>query len=332
MSYERTCAAMRLDEMIELPKSALVIYLHLLQLNRSSGKNGTLFLSDSQLQTRTHLSQQSITDAKRILKNKGFIDFQTRKGSTTRYQIPLYHTLNQLEYSVENQAVHQLEDFKNPNIKNKKLLPPPPALPAQPVRAIGAEVEELTEKLRQITEATRALESRLLALKASEGEHSPQRFDEAEVVYSPRSLARSSDEGDDALEAVIAEWGRRPKFAPLDFPQITLLQKYLRCYSVADLKAAMDTASLTNKATGKYNGVSFAYFQEVLERMDRPKKPKPTKARPKKPKPTKAKGEDKNDGVSYSAPRRSGNEPWRKYTDEPGDASGDRTGDASDSA
>ena len=281
MSYERYCELMRLEEMIELPMSALKVYLHLLHMNRGFGKNGILNVSDSELKSRTHLSQQTITDAKRILKNKGFIDFESSKGLPTRYQMKLYYELekaeHQVEHQVENSPVHP---NNSNNINNNKLLPPPPPPPPR----VREQVEDLEERLRQITRAANELSQSLATLK------SPQ------VVHYPEV------EHCDALDKVIAEWESRPKFAPLDFPQMSRLQNYLAQYSFEELKAAMDTASLTNKATGRYDGVSFIYFERVLERMNKPK--------------TKPKGEVKNERTnspSYSAPERNGASRWRKY-------------------
>ena len=294
MSYESYCEAMKLDEMIELPQSALVIYLRILHIYRSSGHNGILFLSDNDLKRLTHFSQQTITDSKRLLKNKGFIDFQSVKGCPTRYLIPLYYTL---EHQLEHQLEHSVEHPYRDNISNQELLLPPPP---PPPRAINAEVEDLEERLRQIAAATSALEQRLHALKQPQLEHSKVEHSKVEhLLEYPTQLE------DSALEVEVEEWSSRMNYAPLGAVGISKLQKYLKQYRPEELIAAMDTAELANKPRegSPYSGVSFLYFEKVLAGMNKPKKPKKQKIGAEK--------NDSNERASNRAPRRNGTEPWR---------------------
>ena len=97
MSYQSYCAAMRLDEMIELPQSALSVYLQIMHATNALGHNGTVNLSDDDLAKRTHLAKQTITNAKRLLQDRGFIHCERGKGGIkTRYRLVAYQKLDEL--------------------------------------------------------------------------------------------------------------------------------------------------------------------------------------------------------------------------------------------
>lgn len=62
-----------------LPLSAQLLIQLLLHLDYCFGRGGEFRVTDRELGLRSGLAKQSITDAKRILKNRGFIDFKTDK-------------------------------------------------------------------------------------------------------------------------------------------------------------------------------------------------------------------------------------------------------------
>ena len=84
---EGSAALHKLNEEQPLQSTAQLVYLHLLWLNHCLGNTGTVEISDRQLAIRTSLNKQSITDAKRFLKNRGLIDFSKGKGKSTEYTL-----------------------------------------------------------------------------------------------------------------------------------------------------------------------------------------------------------------------------------------------------
>lgn len=89
--YDRLNEAFAFYELNSLQSSAQLVHLHLLHLNNRFGNIGQFYISDNRLSLLTGLSQDTITKAKRILKNVGLIDFESdkkkpRKG--TLYILP----------------------------------------------------------------------------------------------------------------------------------------------------------------------------------------------------------------------------------------------------
>lgn len=164
-------------------------------------------------------------------------------------------------------AVHS-----DPNTNISIGLPPPP--PPPPAYA------------RRLDE----LERRIAALEAKSAPSAP-------VQSAP------SEE----LDRVIAEWERRPTFAPLDFPAISKFENLLKEYTADELIEAMNEASLGNAASeansGRFSGVAYNFFESVLKRLY--KKP-PVKAVDRK------EGKKDDGGIKYRAPRSDGAKPWRK--------------------
>ena len=75
------------NEQERLVNSAQLVYLHLLHINNCHGNSRYIQVSDRELEYRTKLNKNTITTAKRILKNRNFIDFKTdakkpREGTT----------------------------------------------------------------------------------------------------------------------------------------------------------------------------------------------------------------------------------------------------------
>lgn len=80
------------------PSSAQLVILHLLHENNRCKNTGTVQISDRELGLRTRLSKQTITDAKRTLKNLGLIDFKTDKdkpNKVTIYTLKFFFGLGQ---------------------------------------------------------------------------------------------------------------------------------------------------------------------------------------------------------------------------------------------
>lgn len=83
----------KFNEQAPLKSSAQLVYLHLLQLNNRSGNSGRVQVSDRELEHLTSLNKNTVTDAKRTLKNLGLIDFKSnsskpRQGTT--YTLPVF--------------------------------------------------------------------------------------------------------------------------------------------------------------------------------------------------------------------------------------------------
>lgn len=78
--YDGLNAFFKLNEANPLASSAQLVYLHLLHINNREWNTGSIRVSDGELRTRTRLSKQTITEAKRILKNLGLIDFKTNRN------------------------------------------------------------------------------------------------------------------------------------------------------------------------------------------------------------------------------------------------------------
>lgn len=78
--------------------SAQLVMLHLLHENYCLGNTGTVLISDRELGLRTRLSKQTITEAKRTLKNRGLIDFKTDRDKphkATTYTILISEKVGQ---------------------------------------------------------------------------------------------------------------------------------------------------------------------------------------------------------------------------------------------
>lgn len=315
---------MRLDEMIELPQSALNVYLQIMHATYAFGHNGTVNLSDDDLAKRTHLAKQTITNAKRLLQNQGFIHCERGKGGIkTRYRLLAYQKLDELGNELGDQLGDQLGQASRANTLTSTNIirePPPPPPPRTPERVIiGEEIGRLSEQLGEASRAIRQLETRLAYLE--ETALAERRGEEIELANLPRSfdaenLPRSEDEPPELpasrelaeLDALVQSWDGRTGFAPLGALGMSKLRVMLKRYGYAEMIACMDEAELANKATGRYGGVSFVFFEAVMERRHRPKKPR-------KPKPTQKKGASQNGGhedSDYRMPERTGNEPWKR--------------------
>ena len=91
--YDALNEFFRRNEAEPLASSAQLVYLHLLQLNNSTGRSGQVTVSDRKLMTLTQLSRPTITAAKRTLKNVELIDFDGGKHGQrtgTRYTLCIF--------------------------------------------------------------------------------------------------------------------------------------------------------------------------------------------------------------------------------------------------
>lgn len=77
--YDNLNAFHKVNELEPLPASAQLVMLHLLHKNNCFGNVGQFQMTDTELQRITRLSKVTITESKRLLKNRGFIDFKTDK-------------------------------------------------------------------------------------------------------------------------------------------------------------------------------------------------------------------------------------------------------------
>lgn len=94
--YDRLNNAYAQFAQLNAPSSAQLTYLHLLHINNCLGNQDSFYCPDSRLASLSNLSKDSITNAKRYLKNHGLIDFKTaapRQG--TLYILPQIQAVRQ---------------------------------------------------------------------------------------------------------------------------------------------------------------------------------------------------------------------------------------------
>ena len=89
--YDRLNYAFEKFEKLKLPSSAQLLYLHILHIDNCLGRTGQVRCSDSTITVKTGLSPNTVTTAKRTLKNYGLLDFKTAKKNPragTLYFLP----------------------------------------------------------------------------------------------------------------------------------------------------------------------------------------------------------------------------------------------------
>lgn len=86
--------------------SAQLLGFHLLHLNNRNGNSGSFQVSDRELENRTRLSKQSITDAKRYLKNVGWLEFKTDRHKVTTYSLLSFKVGQAIGQVIGQQAGH----------------------------------------------------------------------------------------------------------------------------------------------------------------------------------------------------------------------------------
>lgn len=96
----------KLIEVKRPTSSAQLVGLTLLHLNNKSGNSGTVKISDRELMFRTRLSKQTVTDAKRYLKNIGWLDFSIDKQKVTTYTLTFFS--DKVGHEVGHELGHQL--------------------------------------------------------------------------------------------------------------------------------------------------------------------------------------------------------------------------------
>lgn len=111
--YDNLNAFHKANECDPLPASAQLVFLHLLHKNNCLGNTGQFHCSDAELLRRSNLSAPTITQAKRILKNKGYLDFKTDKANPRAGT--LYFLANHLSNHLGNHLGKDLgKDLGNP--------------------------------------------------------------------------------------------------------------------------------------------------------------------------------------------------------------------------
>lgn len=133
--YDRLKEFYRLNENEPYPAYVQLVMLYLLQINNVTGNTGKFHCSDNRLAFLTSLSKDTITRAKRYLKNEGLIDFQSdkknpRKG--TLYILP----------EKETQKPYKKQD-KLQNVSVEKVVAQEPPKAITPVRNLTASSEEV---------------------------------------------------------------------------------------------------------------------------------------------------------------------------------------------
>lgn len=125
------------NDFAPLASSAQLVYLHLLQLNNRHGNSGFVQISDRELERLTSLNKNTITKAKRTLKNCKWIDFYTEPDKPhrgTTYTLTFFRlgqTMGQSIIQTMGQSVGQSvgqpseipiirarEDLKTKDLKN----------------------------------------------------------------------------------------------------------------------------------------------------------------------------------------------------------------------
>ena len=305
-----------LSELVTLPHSAQLLFLQILDISCLS-QGQAVTASDREIANRSKLAKQSITDAKRILKNRGFIDFkQTPKGTIYRVQRALPYIGQAIGQEVGRAlpALASSSDLaysqSNKSTKEEELPPPPPPPPPASAYAIAQGLAKLAERITALEE--RLGEGRKSALPAKAAERASA-LGEADADEKAISAP-------DELDAVIAQWDKH-EFARLDFTCVSELAVLLERYGKDELIAAMKDAARSNQATGRYSAVSVEFFKEIVARRNNPNYWREKHGKREEPKPGRKRGvkaDERNEcndrdsaGRGYRAPRRTGTEEWR---------------------
>ena len=105
--YDRLNESFVLFSQLNLQANEQLVHLHLLHINNSLGNPDEFYCADNRLAILTNLSKDSITSAKRQLKNLGLIDFKTDKHNPrkpTLYFLPCSKGKNQAKKPAKVQA------------------------------------------------------------------------------------------------------------------------------------------------------------------------------------------------------------------------------------
>lgn len=77
--YDRLNYAFEKFAQLNPPSSAQLLYLHILHIDNCLGRTGQIHCPDNVISVKTGLSANTVTAAKRTLKNLGLLDFQSDK-------------------------------------------------------------------------------------------------------------------------------------------------------------------------------------------------------------------------------------------------------------
>ena len=243
--------------------SAQLVYFHLLHQNYCLGNPGTVQITDRELSLRTRLSKQSITEAKRILKNRGLIDFKTNRDKphkATTYTLNFFSEMvgqqvGQRVGQTLGQALGQSPRFDSP-IREKTrgqyadedeaadAPPSTPALPPAPPIPPTPSPSFLPSFIHPPTPQT----------------GTPQLTD---ADANARALPLKSPSFDqDDLDALVEYWQRQKCGGLLSFEHQSKLAVYLQKKGKEWVMAMMDTASDKN---GNRYGLSPKFLFGVIE-------------------------------------------------------------------
>ncbi len=87
----------------KLSPATQLIYLHILHTWNCLRCVNSFYLSDSELASSTHLGSKAITDAKRVLKNFGLLDFRVIQGRT-KFFLPTGERCVRTEEQISSQC------------------------------------------------------------------------------------------------------------------------------------------------------------------------------------------------------------------------------------
>ena len=215
--------------------STQLIMLHLLHMHNAQGNTGSVVVTDRELMSRTNLSQKTVTEAKRTLKNLGLLDFKTDKRTFARkttYFFPDRVVQGVVQQVVQAQAQAGLVCY-TPHADEAaaavgaKGFPPTPPFPKSKQQQQHA------------------------------GARGERDGDEHEAVASAIPL-RSSFANE--FDKLIEQWSESPCFCKLDFQLISELELLAKEHGVATLLKAMEQAKRSQT-----QGVNIRYFKRTLE-------------------------------------------------------------------
>lgn len=231
--YDRLNDAFALFAKQPPASSTQLLLLHLLHLHNENMNCGSVQVTDRELISRTRLSKNTITEAKRTLKNLGLIDFKTDKHTPAKLTTYFFsEKVGQRVGQTLGQKVGQagLVCYT----QNAGAMDGGESFPQTPFK----------EDLRQ-------------EKKEDAGTRREQGDGELETVAGAIPLKSSFvNEFDELIE----QWDESPCFCKLDFQLISELELLAKEHGVTTLLKAMEQAKHSQT-----KGVSLKYFLETLK-------------------------------------------------------------------
>lgn len=196
------------NEQERLVSSAQLVYLHLLHINNCHGNSGYIQVSDRELEYRTKLNKNTITTAKRILKNRGLIDFKTNAKK------PHEGTTYVLTFFMIGQTLGQSS-----------------------IQTLGQSVGQTLGQTLSNSFLTSTQED--LRLKKEDKEKST-------ITANACAGVRVNRDFENEEIGEIVDYWEQSRFGRLDFELISKLETYVKRYGFSEVKAAMDSAKESN--------------------------------------------------------------------------------------